>query len=438
MTQTPDPAPPTPPPAFRQVMAVLRNPRVWATPAVLLTLLALLLPLFYMGGVLNPRGSLHEMRIGLVNSDRGATVGGERQNFGRQIATSIKKAGDQGDKIDWRPFDRAAAQRQLESGKLYGALVIPEGFTATTARLADPRTKNPARPTMTVLTNPSMGSLGSSLAQQASQKAAQQASVELGKSLTSQLRGSGTAISGPLRLVLADPVAVTVQQGHPIGDHSGLGLSALYYTLLLILAGFLGANIISNGVDVALGYVDNEIGPWMVRHPVVVISRTRTLAVKCVMSVVLAAVTSSVIMAATVGILDMDAAHLPMLWVFSFCATAAVGLGVQAINAAFGGIGQLVSMFVFIVMGIPSSGATIPLVAVPPFFRALAIFEPMRQLTDGVRSILYFDARLDAGLGRAWVMTAIGIAVALLFGFAMTRYYDRKGHRRVVPDLARP
>lgn len=53
-------------------------------------------------------------------------------------------------------------------------------------------------------------------------------------------------------------------------------------------------------------------------------------------------------------------------------------------------------------------------------------------MTDGVRAILYFDARADAGLTRGWTMIAIGLAVALLFGFAMTRYYDRKGLHRLV------
>ncbi|MGW0581535.1 DUF3533 domain-containing protein, partial [Streptomyces sp. NPDC002920] len=120
----------------------------------------------------------------------------------------------------------------------------------------------------------------------------------------------------------------------------------------------------------------------------------------------------------------------------SYCASLAVGLGVQAINAAFGGIGQLVSMFVFIVLGLPSSGATVPLQAVPDFYRFLAHFEPMRQLSDGVRAILYFDARGDAGLTRAWIMIAIGAVSALLFGFAMTAYYDRRGHKRLTPQPA--
>jgi hypothetical protein len=60
----------------------------------------------------------------------------------------------------------------------------------------------------------------------------------------------------------------------------------------------------------------------------------------------------------------------------------------------------------------------------------------MRQLSDGVRAILYFDARGDAGLSRSWLMIAIGTAVGLLFGFAMTLYYDRKGHKRLTPQPA--
>lgn len=198
----------------------------------------------------------------------------------------------------------------------------------------------------------------------------------------------------------------------------------------------MGGNVINNGVDAGLGYTDNEIGPWHSRRPTVPISRTQTLLLKMLMTAGIAVLTTSLILITTVAILGMDASHLPLLWAFSFCASLAVGLGVQAINAAFGGIGQVVSMFVFIALALPSSGATVPLQAVPVFYRFLALFEPMRQLSDGVRAILYFDARADAGLSRGWSMIAIGIATALLFGFAMTRYYDRKGLHRLTPRAA--
>ncbi|MGW0119693.1 YhgE/Pip domain-containing protein [Streptomyces sp. NPDC003327] len=408
-------------------LALARHAKLWVFPAVLCSLIALLLSLLYMGGILNPSDSLHRMPIALVDEDRGAPPPGQRENLGKQLTDTIASGRATGDSVDWRRLDRAAAQDALASGKVYGALVVPAGFTASVTALATGRAT--VRPTLTVLTNPGVGSLGSSMAAQINQAAAHQASLRIGKELTASAAATPTT-----RLFLTDPVAVSTEVGHPIGRHSGLGLSAFYYTLLLVLGGFIGGNLIHSGVDTALGYADSELGPWHTRRPTVPVSRTQTLVLKMLMTAGISVLTTSLVMVATVAILGMDATHLPMLWLFSYCATVAVGLGVQAINAAFGGIGQLVSMFVFIALALPSSGATIPLEATPGFYRFLAVFEPMHQLSEGVRSLLYFDARADAGLARAWVMIAIGVAAALVFGFAMTLYYDRRGLRRLTPQ----
>ncbi|WP_406356059.1 YhgE/Pip domain-containing protein [Streptomyces sp. NBC_00658] len=420
---------PAPAPASPQARAagLLRRPKLWLMPTVLTGLLALLLSLLYMGGIVNPNGALHDLPIGIVNADRGEPLPGQQENLGTQITRSITSGNS--DTVDWRTLTTAQAQDQLASGKIYGALVVPADFTASVAALTTANAK--ARPGITVLTNPGMGSFGSSLASRITQQAAQQASLAIGRELTAAPATAQAGSTG--RLLLADPVTVTTKVGHPIGEHSGLGLTAFYYTLLLVLAGFMGANIIGTGVDSALGYADTEIGPWHTRRPTVPISRTQSLLLKMGMTAGITVLSTTLIMVATVAILGMDASHLPLLWIYSYCASLAVGLGVQAINAAFGGIGQLVSMFVFIVLGLPSSGATIPLQAVPGFYRFLSLFEPMRQLSDGVRAILFFDARADAGLTRAWLWIAIGTALALLFGFAMTRYYDRRGLHRLTP-----
>ncbi|MFD3926707.1 YhgE/Pip domain-containing protein [Streptomyces sp. NPDC058614] len=423
---------PAPAPASPQARAagLLRRPKLWLMPTVLTGLLALLLSLLYMGGIVNPNGALHDLPIGIVNADRGEPLPGQQENLGTQITGSITSGNS--DTVDWRKLTTAQAQDQLASGKIYGALVVPADFTASVAALTTANAE--ARPAITVLTNPGMGSFGSSLASRITQQAAQQASVAIGRQLTAAPATAQAGSTG--RLLLADPVTVTTKVGHAIGGHSGLGLTAFYYTLLLVLAGFMGANIIGTGVDSALGYADTEIGPWHTRRPTVPISRTQSLLLKMGMTVGITVLSTTLIMVATVAILGMDASHLPLLWIYSYCACLAVGLGVQAINAAFGGIGQLVSMFVFIVLGLPSSGATIPLQAVPGFYRFLSVFEPMRQLSDGVRAILFFDARADAGLTRAWLWIAIGTVLALLFGFAMTRYYDRRGLHRLTPRPA--
>jgi len=416
-------------PVRARAAALLCRPRLWLVPTVLCGLLAFLLSLLYMGGIVNPNGHLRHLPIGLVDEDTGAPPPGQRQNVGAQVTAAIA-ASDTSGAAGWRRLTRAQAQDQLASGKIYGALVVPADFTASVTALTTANAT--VRPTMTVLTNPGMGSLGSSLASRITTAAAQQTSATIGKQLTAS--PVTAKADSTTKLLLADPVQVVTRVGHPIGAHSGLGLSAFYYTLLLVLAGFLGGNLISTGVDTALGYADNEIGPWHTRRPTVPISRTQTLLLKMVMTAGITVLTVSLVMLATVAVLGMDATHLPLLWIYSYCASLAVGLGVQAINAAFGGIGQLVSMFVFIVLGLPSSGATVPLQAVPGFYRFLSVFEPMRQLSDGVRAILFFDARADAGLGRAWLMIGVGTVLALVFGFAMTHYYDRRGLDRLTPQ----
>lgn len=406
---------------------LLRRPKLWLMPTVLSGLLALLLSLLYMGGIISPQSDLHDLPIALVNSDQGKPLPGQTENLGTQTSRALL-SDDAATKARWRTLTPQQTRDELKSGKIYGALVIPADFTDSVAALTT--TNATARPKMTVLTNPGTGSLGSSLASQIATTAARQASLAIGRQLTVAASGADST----QKLLLTDPVSVTTMPGHPLGSHSGLGLSAFYYTLLLVLAGFMGGNVTNNGVDVGLGYADNEIGPWHTRRPTVPINRSQTLLLKMAMTAGITLVSVSLVMLACITILGMDATHIPLLWIYSYCAALAVGLGVQALNAAFGGIGQLVSMFVFIVLGVPSSGATVPLQAVPGFYRFLSQFEPMRQLSDGARAILYFDARGDAGLTRAWTMIAIGTLLALIFGFAMTSYYDRKGHRRLTPQ----
>ncbi|WP_031065975.1 YhgE/Pip domain-containing protein [Streptomyces sp. NRRL WC-3742] len=414
-----------------------RRPKLWLFPGILCGLLAVVLSLLYMGGIVNPTGHLHRLPVALVNEDQGPPPPGRTENVGTLLTKAVVAASP-GTTVDWKRIDGAELDRQLASGKVYGALVVPKDFTTAVTALVTGQATD--RPTLTVLTNPGLGSLGSSIAAQIAQNAAHQASLATGKDLLAAVPpASGATATGPdtgavARLVLADPFAVTTRIGHPIGSHSGLGLSAFYYTLLAVLTAFIGGNIIHSGVDGALGYADSEIGPWHTRRPTVPISRTQTLLLKMVMTAGIMLVTTSLVLLCTVGILGMDAPHTAMLWLFAYCASLAVGLGVQAINAAFGGIGQLVSMFVFIALALPSSGATVPLQAVPGFYRFLGAFEPMRQLSDGIRAILFFDARGDAGLARGWAMIAVGLVLALVFGFAMTRYYDRKGLHRWTPQ----
>ena len=92
-------------------------------------------------------------------------------------------------------------------------------------------------------------------------------------------------------------------------------------------------------------------------------------------------------------------------------------------------------MLLFVYLALASSGGTIPLQALPSFFRFVANFEPLRQVLDGVRAILYFNAAGNAGLTRGLVLTASGLVLWVVVGIAVTTWYDRRGLDRLAPEI---
>ncbi|MFG2622805.1 YhgE/Pip family protein [Streptomyces sp. NPDC048507] len=426
---------PTPP-------SVLRRPQLWIGTGLIAAVVSMMFALLYVGGNVNPRGNLRDLPVALVNADAGADAGGRHLALGDQVVAGIEKAAEGDRSIDWQVVSREEADARLGSGKVFGALVIPADFSATVTALTAPQPvaqTKPAPPTLTVLTNQAAGSIGSSMSSQAAQKAAHSASASIGQELLKQAAAQKTPLPTAAQLKLADPVTVTVADGHPLGSRSAMGLSAFYYALVLVVCGMLGANVVNSQVDTALGYLHTDFGPFRKREPVQQTSRVRTLAIGMALMLGLSVVMGTLVEVATVGILDMDASHLGLLWLYSVATIAVVGLGSLALFAAFGTPGMLLATIVFVAMAVPSSGATVPLQALPGFFRALAEFEPLRQITEGLRSLFYYGAQADAGLTRAWASMGVALVAALVFGFAVTRLYDRRGlHRIPHPDGGTP
>ncbi|WP_369147204.1 DUF3533 domain-containing protein [Streptomyces sp. R44] len=425
---------------------LLRRRGVWLPSAVILGLLSFVLSLLYLGADNDPAGYTKDLPIALVDTDEGTRVAGKEIDLGAQITAKITGSADLKEKVDWKQVDRRTAEDLLARGKVFGALVIPDDFSASVAALAGPAQRTPHPPTMTVLTNPAAGSFGSAMATEINRKVVATTSAEVGRQLgqaaahraAAQGASAHTAPGAAAQLMIADPVHISVQEGHPLGQHSGLGLSAFFYALVLVLGGMLGANVIHMQVDTDLGYVASDKGPFRALRPVQHATRVHHFLVCSVLMVVLSMLTSALAMIAAVDVVGIDASHRPMLWFFGTCATAAMGITALALLAVFGTPGPIVSMLVLIGLAVPSAGATIPIQALPDFYRFLAEFEPFRQVVDGVRSILYFDAQVDAGLGRAWTMVGIGFAVSLVLGLAFTRFYDRRGLHRSTPHLAQP
>jgi YhgE/Pip-like protein len=380
----------------------------------------------YLGGILNPTSNLRHFPVAVVNQDSGPD--------GKQVVDGLV-SGLNREQFDVRVLSADEADRQLGAAQIYGLVQVPPDFTAKLQALGQGalRPGPLTRPIITISTNPRAGELGASIAGLSLGKAVNAINSKIGDQLSAQVaKASAAPLAGGVALTLSSPVDIQVNDHDPLPNGTGNGLSAFYYALLLLLAGFTGSIVVSSLVDSMLGYVPAELGPVYRFAEQVNISRFRTLLLKWALMIVVALLTS----AAYIGIaaaLGMPVPNGWLLWLYGVFTISAVGITSTSLIAVLGSMGLLVNLFIFVMLGLPSNGATIPLEAAPGIFGWLAKFEPMHQVFLGARALLYFDGRADAGLAHALTMTAIGLAIGLLIGGVVTRIYDRRGLRRIHP-----
>ncbi|MQY19389.1 YhgE/Pip domain-containing protein [Nocardia macrotermitis] len=401
-----------------------------------MTLLGALLGVMYLDYVINPEKNLHDFPIALVNQDVGDTISGKQVNFGDQVQDGLRKAVP-ADQIDLRVLGLNEAQLQMQSGKVYGTVIIPSDFTKRLGILGVGSVVpgDIERPIITLQTNPRTGAFATQIVQRFGNQALTQVDTTVGKQLTAQVEaqlGSGggmTQLSGATRIVLAHPLDIVTDQFRPLPGGSGEGLTAFFYGLLLLLIGMVGAMIVHQLIDSALGFLPTEWGPWYVHYPRASITRTKTLLLKWAAVVAMGVIVSAVLLGIGSG-LGMQIDQPLALFLYGAFVIIAVGFTCTAVLAAVGTSGLIINMIVFIILGLPSSGGTIPIEATPKYFGWMATFEPMHQVFLGTRAILYFNGSGDAGLSRGFWMAALGLVIGLVLGLCITRYYDHKGLER--------
>lgn len=412
-----------------------RTVRFWLVPIVISVTVLSALAALYLGGILNPTANLRHFPIAVVNSDAGPTGG--------QIADGLV-AGLDKSKFDIRVISADEARRQLDSAQVYGEVLIPQDFSQLLTSFAGSALQpgQVAAPVITVSANPRAGTLGAGIAGQAMAEALAAANTKIGEQVSAQVAAQtgGTPLPGGVTRALSSPIDIQTSAYNPLPSGTGSGLSAFYYALLLLLAGFTGSIVVSSLVDSMLGYVPAEIGPVYRFADQVNISRFRTLLVKWGFMAIVALLTSGAYLGIGTAV-GMPVPNGWLLWLYGVFTIVAVGITATSMIAALGSMGLLVNLLIFVILGLPSAGATIPLQATPTFFVWLAKFEPMHQVFLGVRALLYFDGRADAGLARALTMTTIGLAIGLVIGVVTTRLYDVKGFHRIAvsgPPTASP
>jgi YhgE/Pip-like protein len=410
---------------------------VWILPLILGSAVVVLITAFYVGSVVDPLAHLQGLPVAVVNQDRGATIGTRHVNIGQQVQRGLSGSTAVSGRLALTDTTLRSARQAMDRGACYATVVIPPGFTASLLTRAGVSAAGAGsgRPAIVILTNQRAGTVGVSLATGVLQQGLGAASGQIRRQLAAVVPPARA--SSPLtRDFLAEPVTVTTAGYRPLPPHSALGLSAFYIALLILMCGFLAGTIINSSVDAATGYATTEIGPrWRQRQPLP-INRWNTLVIKWVMAAVLTGLMTGLLLLVAAGILRMDAPHPGLLWLLAWLCAASVAAGTIVLFAVLGAsLGQLLAMLLFVYAGLAASGGTVPVQALPGALRPLAQIDPLRQILDGTRAILYFDAQADAGLARAVTAAALGLVIWLILGAVAVRWYDRKGYNRLDPEL---
>ncbi|WP_295629670.1 DUF3533 domain-containing protein [uncultured Corynebacterium sp.] len=419
-----------------------RDPRrtfmFWLAPTLAVVLLALFLGGAYLGGNVNPKANLHGYPLAIVNADRGADgVDGSRITAGDDVESGIVEGID-ADQFDLRHLTGEEAIAQMNRGELYGAIVIPEDFSARLNAwgIGTMVANEVEAPVLRIVSNPRVGVGASMIMRQVGIEVGERVDDAVGKQLMGRVDAAvadapegAPAPTGTSLAAAAHPVDVEFRDFRPLPDGTGNGLSAFYWTLLVVLAGFTGAMITGQIVDNRLGIHALEWGPVTVRHPRPEVSRVGTLVAKFGMSATQGAVVAALYV--LVGhLVGMPIDDPVALWGFSAAMIVAVGWVCHAINALLGNPGLIVNLIAFIVLGLPSAGGTLPPEAVPEVFRALGAVSPMHQIYLGSRSLLYLDGSWESGIGRALVYAVVSVVAAVVVGLGGARWFDRRGWKR--------
>lgn len=402
-----------------------------------------LLSFMYLGGTADPQSHARYIPVAVVDEDRGATlqtpIGPRDIQIGSQITAGLLQNNDW-EKIRLHMVDAGEAEEGLRDGEYFGAVRIPGELSQRVVDLVNAAATEagddapaPDRAQISVETSPRVSIVSGQVMNTMADAMRESFHDRMGTELLSQSQllaeAEGRTVGAAAALALEDPVQIDVAAWNPLPGGVSNASLPMFYALIVILAGFTGAMIISALLDARLGFIPLEIGPLALHVHVAPFGRLQTLVRKWVVTLVTAPLVSGLclLVADIIGITGYDPWH--MFW-FSNLVILAVGVCAHTIIAAIGNAGLLVNLVVFVVLGIPTSGGATPTQMLPQVFVAIGTFQPMHQAYLGLRSIMFFDSSLEAGLGHAvWVLGGWLVA-GLVVGVVVTLAYERMGMRR--------
>lgn len=410
---------------------------------VLVCGLFFLLAFMYLGGTADPQNHARHIPVAVVDEDAGAQI--ETPLGPRGLAVGSQVTGGLLHYNDWETLRLHVvgpdeAEEGLQDGTYFGRVHLPPDLSERVAGLVEAAATGDGdddevaqQPTLTIEYSPRVSIVSGQVMQTMAGVMQDSLRDRMGATVLDNSRllaeAEGRTVDAAAALALSDPVLIDVVEWNPLPDGVSNASLPMFYALVVILAGFTGAMIISNLLDARLGFMPLEIGPLTLHVHVAPFGRVQTLVRKWAVTAVTAPLVSGLCLwvAHMLGVAGYDPWH--MFW-FSILVILAVGVCAHTIIAVIGNGGLLVNLVLFVVLGIPTSGGATPTQMLPQVFVWIGSVQPMHQAYLGLRSIMFFDSSWDAGLGHAvWVLAA-WLVVGIVVGLVVTAAYERMGLRR--------
>ncbi|WP_181411023.1 YhgE/Pip domain-containing protein [Nocardioides humi] len=327
----------------------LGSRRTWLMPILIVVGLAAILPSIYLAGTVDPQGHLADMPVGLVVEQQ---TDGPGPEVAETVAAAIEAGA--GETLAVTRMTRDELATAMQEDRVAGAVVIPADFDASIASLL-PGAASVAVPEVEILTNAGDGGLSTGLLVGNLTPLLQGVADRLGERLLTS--PAGTAPPAANVALLSQPFDIVSSAYEPLPDNTGMGMSAFYFSLVLVLIGFIGASLVGPLVDSSLGFIPSELGPLVARQPYTALSRRATFLAK-VAILVTAAPLAALAIQLVAALFGVSVGDPVTLWLYSAAVIAAIGTSALAVFSVFGsGIGSLVNTLFFVALAMVSSGA---------------------------------------------------------------------------------
>ncbi|NWJ47725.1 MAG: DUF3533 domain-containing protein [Chloroflexi bacterium] len=383
---------------------------------IIVLLVAMFNTFSYLGAFLDPTDNTKNLPMAVINTDKGLEQGGTTINLGKQIVDKLlAPAADGNQTYKWTELgSRDEALAALNENKYFVALIIPADYSATLAALQGANPEHAA--ILEILTNQGAGTLGYSQAQGAATAVVNSLSKTTADQMLQSLTAAGAKLNPAAAVILGNPVQAKITAAVQVGSRSARGMSAFYLAMMLSLGAFLGTNILGTLIDL---FSEHRRKSGHKTSPINIFYS------KAILYTFMALVVAGGVTLMAVVFLDMDTPDGWSVLLFSVLGSLAVAEMSLLFQITFGRLGLLVGVMFFTILGVPASGGPYPAQMVPEFWRFLHGWLPMRYMTDGLRSLLFMNGNMDAGLGKAILALALYAVGGLLVAWLASHLIER-------------